>query len=349
MTGGKGDGPTSGTGVNQNGSITTAGQEPEAGAGAQTDQPAAGPLSWGWTSNGMTMTPDGQVENIVAIGHRHPAPVPAGTASAEAAITWAAVGKLGLVTGSMIPGPVGTAFSTGLAVVQWQSGDKSGALVTLGLGALNLVGVDAAAGRVILGMKETQAAATAARGVAAEGRAAATASDTWQTYEKGSVGAAQPSLPEGYSWVKNAEGDLGIKTPEGKVVSDSQGKRDIISDAGNESSANGSDKKTIIDSKGNALVGDWSATQKLTAPENALSHWIKHSSEFPEYSNASQYAEGAQTFVSKPPSNVLIKTRANGDTLLYDPLSNTFAVKTVDGNPRTMFRPADGINYWRKQ
>lgn len=251
-----------------------------------------------------------------------------------------------------MPGPVGTAFSTVLAWQQWQSGDKTGAAVTAGFGLLNSVGIDASAARVVLsGLKEEQAAATVGLDTVRGGEAAASSSvsNTWKAYENGAAGAAQPSLPEGYSWVKNAEGDLGIKTPEGKVVSDSQRKTDIISDAGNESSVNGSDKKTIIDSKGNALVGDWSATQKLTAPENALSHWIKHSSEFPEYSNASQYMEGAQTFVSKPPSNVLIKTRANGDTLLYDPLSNTFAVKTVDGTPRTMFRPADGINYWRKQ
>ncbi|MFV0456881.1 MAG: hypothetical protein ACK5NQ_18195, partial [Pseudomonas sp.] len=107
-------------------------------------------------------------------------------------------------------------------------------------------------------------------------------------------------------------------------------------------------KTIIVDSQGNALVGDWSVTKKLTAPENAFAHWTKHSSEFPEYSNASQYVEGAQSFVSNPPANVLTKMR-NGDTLLYDPSSNTFAVKTADGAPRTMFRPSDGINYWSKQ
>lgn len=43
-------------------------------------------------------------------------------------------------------------------------------------------------------------------------------SNTWKAYENGSAGTAQPPLPEGYSWVKNAKGDLGIKTPEEKVV-----------------------------------------------------------------------------------------------------------------------------------
>ena len=62
-----------------------------------------------------------------------------------------------------------------------------------------------------------------------------------------------------------------------------------------------------------------------------------------------QYTKGAQDFVSNPPANVLTKTRANGDTILYDPSTNTFAVKTAQGSPRTMFKPTDGINYWNKQ
>jgi pyocin large subunit-like protein len=108
-------------------------------------------------------------------------------------------------------------------------------------------------------------------------------------------------------------------------------------------------KTIIVDSKGNALVGDWSATKTLTAPENAGAHWSKHGGEFPEFSNASQYVESAQNFVSNPSANVLTKTRPNGDVLLYDPASNTFAIKNSLGAPRTMFRPVDGINYWNKQ
>lgn len=97
-------------------------------------------------------------------------------------------------------------------------------------------------------------------------------------------------------------------------------------------------KVIIVDGSGNALVGGWSFTKKLTAPENALAHWTKHGTEFPEYSNASQYVEAAQNFVNSPPYSVLTKVR-NGDTILYDPVSNTFAVRAIDGVPRTMFRP----------
>jgi filamentous hemagglutinin len=82
---------------------------------------------------------------------------------------------------------------------------------------------------------------------------------------------------------------------------------------------------------------------------SGLTHWSKHAAEFPEFRNASQYVESAQKFVSNPPTNVLTKTRPNGDVLFYDTASNTFAVKNSAGAPRTMFRPTDGINYWNKQ
>ena len=41
--------------------------------------------------------------------------------------------------------------------------------------------------------------------------------------------------------------------------------------------------------------------------------------------------------------------RSNGDTLLYDAKSNTFAVVTKAGAPRTMFKPRDGSAYWDQQ
>ena len=42
-------------------------------------------------------------------------------------------------------------------------------------------------------------------------------------------------------------------------------------------------------------------------------------------------------------------TRPNGDTLLYDPKGNVFAVATKAGAPRTMFKPDDGPAYWEEQ
>jgi filamentous hemagglutinin family protein len=98
-------------------------------------------------------------------------------------------------------------------------------------------------------------------------------------------------------------------------------------------------KTIVVDSKGNALIGDWSYTKTLTSPENAQAHWTKHASEFPQYSNAAQYVEGAQAFVANPPASALKIVRSNGDTVLFDPLTDTFAIKSVSGGPRTMFKP----------
>ena len=93
----------------------------------------------------------------------------------------------------------------------------------------------------------------------------------------------------------------------------------------------------------------WSSTKKKSAVENAFGHWKKHKSEFPELQNAKQYVEKAADFLRNPPKGTLTKINSRGDTLRYNPASNTFGVLSKDGVPRTMFRPRDGINYWNKQ
>lgn len=98
--------------------------------------------------------------------------------------------------------------------------------------------------------------------------------------------------------------------------------------------------------KGGSL---WSSTKSKSAVENALGHWNKHKSEFPELQNAKQYAEGAKNFLTNPPKGTLTKPNSRGDTLRYDPSTNTFGVLGKDGAPRTMFRPKDGMDYWNRQ
>ncbi|MGO4416977.1 DUF637 domain-containing protein, partial [Cupriavidus sp. KB_39] len=83
----------------------------------------------------------------------------------------------------------------------------------------------------------------------------------------------------------------------------------------------------------------WSSTGSKSAVENAYSHWDKHMTEFPEYNNSVQYVRGAQIFVATPPPGTLAISRSNGDTVLYNPNTNTLAVKGADGSPKTMFRP----------
>jgi hypothetical protein len=83
----------------------------------------------------------------------------------------------------------------------------------------------------------------------------------------------------------------------------------------------------------------WSRTSKLSPVQNAFKHWRKHRAEFPEFQNAKQYVEGARRFFSRPPSGTLVKTRANGERVFYNPSSNTFGVQAADGTPMTLFRP----------
>jgi filamentous hemagglutinin len=82
---------------------------------------------------------------------------------------------------------------------------------------------------------------------------------------------------------------------------------------------------------------------------NAESHWQKHGREFPEFHSAQDYQRAAQNFITTPPAGTLTKHRDNGDTLFYDPATNTFAVADRRGEPRTFFRPNGGRAYWDRQ
>ena len=93
----------------------------------------------------------------------------------------------------------------------------------------------------------------------------------------------------------------------------------------------------------------WSKTNKRSRVRNALEHWKDHRKEFPEFKNAKEYVEGARKLLNNPPEGSLVKTRPNGDTLIYHPKTNTFGVKNSEGVPRTMFRPTDRMKYWNDQ
>jgi hypothetical protein len=93
----------------------------------------------------------------------------------------------------------------------------------------------------------------------------------------------------------------------------------------------------------------WTPGRPGDPVQNAFKHWQDHGSEFPEFVNAKQYVEGTWDFITNPPAGTLTKTRPNGDVLFYHPATNTFAVQSGSGAPRTMFRPTNGINYWNSQ
>jgi hypothetical protein len=64
---------------------------------------------------------------------------------------------------------------------------------------------------------------------------------------------------------------------------------------------------------------------------------------------AEAYLAKVQAFISRPPAGTDRVERPNGDVLLYQDSTNTFAVVSRDGVPKTMFKPRDGAAYWAEQ
>lgn len=65
--------------------------------------------------------------------------------------------------------------------------------------------------------------------------------------------------------------------------------------------------------------------------------------------SADDYLVKLRAFTSRPPGDAETVKRPNGDTLIYQASTNTFAVVSRDGTPRTMFKPDDGPAYWVEQ
>ncbi len=93
---------------------------------------------------------------------------------------------------------------------------------------------------------------------------------------------------------------------------------------------------------------EWAANRKHTAAENADYQFNKNGKDFDAPTEAA-YVAKVHAFVDTPPPTVEKISRSNGDALLYDARTNTFAVVSKTGAPRTMFKPRDGANYWREQ
>ena len=92
----------------------------------------------------------------------------------------------------------------------------------------------------------------------------------------------------------------------------------------------------------------WSASRRYSAEENAQRAFERNGQAFGAKTEA-QFVKQAHDFVDHPPAGALTLTRANGDTLFYDPKANVFAVTSKDGAPRTMFKPDNGMTYWQQQ
>jgi pyocin large subunit-like protein len=76
----------------------------------------------------------------------------------------------------------------------------------------------------------------------------------------------------------------------------------------------------------------WAANRTRTAEENAQRGFERYGAEFAA-ADVDDYVRKAHAFVGHPPAGVQTLTRANGDTLIYDPKDNVFAVVTKAGAP----------------
>ncbi|HEV7227662.1 S-type pyocin family protein [Brevundimonas sp.] len=65
--------------------------------------------------------------------------------------------------------------------------------------------------------------------------------------------------------------------------------------------------------------------------------------------SAEDYLAKVTAFTRNPPRDVERAERPNGDVLLYQASSNTFAVVDRNGSARTMFKPREGSDYWEKE
>ena len=65
--------------------------------------------------------------------------------------------------------------------------------------------------------------------------------------------------------------------------------------------------------------------------------------------SADDYLAKVQRFTSRPPDGTERVERPNGDVLLYQASTNTFAVVSREGVAKTMFKPRDGAAYWAEQ
>ena len=91
----------------------------------------------------------------------------------------------------------------------------------------------------------------------------------------------------------------------------------------------------------------WSATRRFTAEQNARRAYDRNGAAF-DARSVDAFVRKTHAFVSKPPRGALTFQRGNGDTLIYDPAGNVFAIVTREGAPRTMFKPDEGMAYWEK-
>jgi hypothetical protein len=90
------------------------------------------------------------------------------------------------------------------------------------------------------------------------------------------------------------------------------------------------------------------ANRRETVDEKIQRLYDRNGADFGARS-AEEFLDKVTAFTTRPPAGVERASRPNGDTLLYQASTNTFAVVARDGTPRTMFKPTTGSAYWEEQ
>lgn len=90
------------------------------------------------------------------------------------------------------------------------------------------------------------------------------------------------------------------------------------------------------------------ANRRETVDDKVLRLYTRNGEDFGARS-AEEFLDKITAFTTRPPEGTETVGRPNGDTLMYEAATNTFAVVSRDGTPRTMFKPDGGAAYWAEQ
>jgi pyocin large subunit-like protein len=111
---------------------------------------------------------------------------------------------------------------------------------------------------------------------------------------------------------------------------------------------------TVAEGSGEAAAsaaetpGPLTANRRETVDEKIQRLYERNGADFGARSPEDFLAK-VTAFTTSPPSGTDRATRPNGDVLLYQASTNTFAVVDREGTPRTMFKPDEGEAYWAEQ
>jgi len=88
--------------------------------------------------------------------------------------------------------------------------------------------------------------------------------------------------------------------------------------------------------------------RRETASDKAIRLFERNGADFGA-KDPEDFLRKVEAFTKSPPPDAEIVQRPNGDVLIYQASSNTFAVLDRKGVVRTMFKPSSGQDYWQNQ